>query len=666
MLLLAPSMTFAQPPAIAVASGQTQITVPLELNLAREPESIAVELDGYDISAFVTPTGSQLELSLDIALSPGPHELVVLVNYPDGSIEMLVNQTLEVAGSSFFSADNWTGNVALETSYLTLKETPEDFQNTEHLHTSGGTAIEGAYSKGDWLFNVEAEALYDSNSSQTGSGNPVDLASYRAGAAWQNPLGATRLHAGDHLVDAEGLVFSRFRRRGVTLQHATGQRMVEMEAFALKSETTSSARAHELLPSAPEDRVVGTRALYRPLEGESQRHLQLSASYLTGETTDFGGGFNASQETVHANDVTGFGALSEWFDGGLALEAQYARSSFDFDGQGTSSRDDKATLYSMRFASGTYLPAGPVDQWNLRLINQTVGRHFFSLGNRFLPGDLTSNRLELSTSVDGFSLGVDLSRSTNNVDDDAAIADFSHRTAGLQGYYTPSALTPDDPLWRRLGTPSLEGSIRRTDQEQDSDDAQLVGYDINNKTDEIMAGVTFSYPDWRWSLQQTRIDVDDTSRPVFILNSQVYTPPSDTTSDLTLLQFTFYPSPYLYVAPLVQYQRVRETDSGNRYVTVRFGLDSQIHLRPDSLILNFNVSEDHSRQSFTNTFIADNDSVSRTASGQLTWKALSAQGVQPGFDVFTRASYGSFRNDGLNDSRKTWQVLLGVAATWNP
>lgn len=651
---------------LSLAPGQQAVSIPLALDPARMPESLAVELDGYDVSSFVTATAASLELALQVPLTGGAHELVVLAVYPDGAIETLAVHSLQVAANRLLAADNWKANVTLDTSYLAVKKDKDDFPDTEHWASNAGAVVQGAYAEDDWQFETRIDALYNSRAENNGSGNHWDLPNYRVAVARRFESGTATLQAGDVVVGGESLAFSSFRRRGVALSHASLQGMIQAEAFALQSEPTTSARQNVLFPSQSEDKVAGTHAILRPLSGEYQSALQVTASYLTGSTTYPGNGFYVPEPTEFGGSVLSGGLLSEWLSGSLAFQAEFASSDFDFDGvdQGEGEVSDDASQFQIRLASGVELPSGPLDQWSLRLLQSTVGRFFYSLGNRTLPGDLDTQRLELAGSRGGFSFALDASEATNNVDDDPLVADYRQETSGLVLYYTPSGVDPTQGVWRWIGLPTLQLGARYTDQAQDQEDAALVGYDIDNRTDELSAGVTFVYPEWQWYLQQSRIELDDAAEAVFIGLDEVFTPGPDSVTDQTLLQVTYNPMPGIYLAPLAQYNRVEEDQTGRRYTTSRFGFDSQFHLLPQKLILVLNYSEDRNRQDYNDPVYLNGDTLYRSGSGQLLFKAVPARGLQPGLDLYTKGSVGRFVDRTGEAGDETWQLLLGANVYW--
>lgn len=656
----------AVPEPIQLAPQATAFDIPLMLDPQRMPESLGVELDGYDISAFVSPTADNLQVSLQVPLNSGAHELVVLAVYPDGTIETLSVHPLNVAANRVLAPENWSANVTLDSAYLSAKNDGAAFSDTPHWSNTGAAVINGGYAKDGWHFETQIDALHDDRAVTTASGDDWDLPNYRIALARQTDSGISRLQVGDVLVGDEGLVFSTFRRRGLSFNHSTAARGLEAEAFALQTEPTVSARDNVLYPAESAERVAGARTLLRPLSGDYQRALQLSASYLTGSTTYPGNGFYVGQPDEYAGDVTGAGLLSEWMSGSLRLQAEYASSRFDFDGegQGGGSVDDDATQYTATLASGAQVPAGPLDQWSLRVQQSSVGRFFFSLGNRNLPGDLDTRRVEFLGSVGGISLNADHARYRNNVDDEPLVADYAQRTTGLALAYSPLSLDTTQGAWRWLGYPSVQLAGRVTDQAQDQEDAALVGYDIDNRTQEFSAALSFNRGTLSWTLQQSRIERDDRAQSVFVGVTEVFAPGPDTTTDQTALQLSWTPSSRVYLAPTAQYLVVKEDQTGREYTTGRFGFDSQFHLRPQKLILLLNYSEDRNRQDYRDPLYLNGDTLYRSLSSQLLWKLFPARGVQPGLDLYAKGSLGRFVDRAGNTVDETWQALLGASLYW--
>ena len=121
-------------------------------------DSIAVEIDGYDVTAFANLESNQLVLALEVPLTPGEHSLLVLAFAPNGEIATLLDQSLVIAPPTQ-QQSQWGTNASLNSSYRLDQSPDQDFAQVPELASQGALALRGLQQQGDWTVNAELDAL---------------------------------------------------------------------------------------------------------------------------------------------------------------------------------------------------------------------------------------------------------------------------------------------------------------------------------------------------------------------------------------------------------------------------------------------------------------------------------------------------------------------------
>lgn len=640
------------------------LTLPVEWPAGAE---LAVELDGYDITAFVQLNGRQLDVQMGTPLEQGAHQVSVLAFMTNGDIETLLDQPLLV-GTSAGRHSSWQLSSAPDSSYRIAEKDNGEFDPVPELAGQGAIALRGLEQIGQWQFDSELDALYDSVSENHEGDNEWALPHYKLGARYSGENASAGVAVGNILVPRDDLLFSVFQRRGAALSLAAQSGSYDLTLFELSSDPNTRYDNGLLFP--------GNRSLHGSGATASvalaDEYLRLSGGYISGNTA-FG-----SPGTLFADDIIEYGgdswnlALdSHLLQRDLWLYLEYAESSFDSDGIGVGldAERDSALQALAQFTSGEVLGSGWFDYWSGTLQYQKVGTAFYSLGNLSLPGDLELSRLLFQAGIKSVTLDLELSEEETNTGDNPFLPTQTLSRQRISTTYTPMGINPDGWPWRALGSPSLALDLNSTGHSQPQRDAQVAGFDLDMQSRDAGINLVFTQMRWNWSLQYQQTHQDDRSQAVTFGDYLVYEPASDLRNRLLGLQLGWMPNSRASFNAFMQWNKQTETDFDNHHRSRNLGGDGTVQLWPERLTLAFSYNYGADRSHLGNNHLGDssfigNDMESHFGNAQLIWHALQAVGNSPGLDLYLKSSYGQQDNRAFALVNEQWSLHLGFTLAW--
>lgn len=686
---------------LTLEPGQTQLSFSVPgLESVGAGDQLAVELDGYDVTALISRSDAAFLLDLSGPLGEGSHPLLVMVFHADGNVATLLEAEVQVGAAPLpeggaapqgevAAADELVGPLPadageaaqvgsspahrytlyglLSNSYRVDEKDAASYPDTPRYASNGGLSYRGEGGGGDWQWQAEVDALYDNLSENNPTGNEWELPNYRLAATRGSGLQRQGVALGNYGVLREDLLFSAYQRRGavVTLGDAL-EGPLQLDVFGLQSEPLTDYNRRLGFPQSGSERSSGGLLTFTPLQDDPQL-LQLSAAYINGETTDSGTAWlSPDQQTRYGGDSWNLAVDSRLGENSLWLHADYAWSSFDSDGlgRGEDEQDDTSHDLQAQFSSGQWFPAGPFDQWNLTLQRREVGLDFFTLGNLSLPGDLRLDRLNWQGYLGNLQLDAELARETNNLDDQDQVADQIADRRVLNLYYYPTVDGEALP-WRLLGLPSLNAGYSNTRRRQDEEDAQRVGFDLDDRTRESLFGASFYHARWNWSVQHTVQGTDDRSQAVEQNGYLIYEPPSDQRNRFTTLQVGYMPLDSLSLSTSWQWNKLQETDDDNVYRGISRGLDLAWQIVPERWRLNASYYRGRDTSHLGDTDFLGDSVLQQSAHLQLTWTVAQPDGLSPGLDWFLKGSYAQQDSRLYDQAQEDWQLLLGFDLRWD-
>lgn len=664
LLLLGAGLAPAEAQQAGPVRATDQRSFSLELPdaaFAHADAGLAVDLDGFDVTPFSRLEASTLVVELDSPLPPDRYQLNVILFFADGGSEVLLDTILEVPLADG-AAHELSG--MLQANYRVAEGPAESFAGADDATAKGGLSYQGERRSGAWRLGAGADLIYDRYSQAAPADERWLLPEYSLAARHEGAVAATALQAGNVRAQPDDLLFSNFQRRGVALESLASSDRFRLQAFSMVSTPGNLLRGGELWPSDSDNRSSGLSAsIALPDE-----RLRLNGGLVDGRSPLGGAGFNQFLDpAIIGGDSWNLGLNSTLADGSVALALERAGSSFDADGLGVgaAARSDDATRATLSLASGGAFASGPFSYWAAEFQHRRVGLDFYSIGNLSLPGNIEAHSAYLQAGWRDFAVDLDLARERSNPDDDPDLATQTLDRAGVSLGWSPGTLDPDHVIWRWLGAPSVNTWVYRYESSQPDADAQLVGFDVDNATDEIGLALTFARAQLSWGLQLGLVDYDDRSDPVFDGNFLLYEPPSDSRNIQASLQASWAATERVTLDAYLQRNKLDESDFDDVYRSTAYGLGGSFILLPNRLTARAGLNLGNDRSDFGNPQFLAERLRSRVADLQLSWQALHARPGRPGLNVNLSGSYSRNEDLALLADDELWSVFVGAQLDWN-
>lgn len=656
--ILSISEALAQSEPILLDTEDIGLSLTLPATAFQEGRRVAVEIDGYDVTAFARIEADSLILEMDTPFPKGTHYLTVLLFLPNGNIETLVERSLTVTLSSD-TKTQWYANSSFISSYRAKEKNEDQYENHSRSSVNGSLEAGSRSERGRWQLDTRLQSFYDT----VGENHPPHnddwvIPDYRVAASYNGDRLRTVVGLGNVQVDEQNLLFSNFNKRGAEAELVDQSERFRIKVFGVNSEPTTRYDGDHGIPSRRERTSGGTGTV-----SVMDEYLQLSMGYVEGETSLGGAGMGGFEDfTVYGGDSWNMGLDSRWLQDSLWLHLEYAQSRFDSDGLnlGLDAARDSAISAFVQLSSAGVLGSGWFDYWSSHLRHQTIGPDFFSMGNLYLPGDLESNSFMIQTSKGQVGIQGEWSRERNNVDNNPYLpAQTMTRKGALLSHAGPTSDT-FQWLWDIVGAPSSNISYYRTSHSQPEADSFKLGYGLDNEAEESSVAVNFSRPTWNWGLQYQIVEQHDHSVPIIIDNFVLYEPPSDTRNRLTALSVGWVPSSRGSITASLQWNTLEETDAGNTFRNRNYNIDSYLRVIPDKLtmLLNYNLGRDRYRYGLNNSF--DDDLKNQSRNIQLSWHAMEWRPQRPAIDVYLKGIYGKQEGRLFSQANEQWSAHLGV------
>lgn len=664
LLLLAACLQPAHAQQGAALRSADQRSFSLELPpaaLTLADATLAVDLDGYDLTPFSRVDGTVLRVDLDSPLPPGEYLLSLILFFADGGAEVLLDTLLEVP-----AADGATHNLSgmLQASYRIAEGPADAFAGADDTAAKGSVSYQGERRSGAWRLGAGADLIYDRYSQAAPADERWLMPGYALSATHTGAVAATELKAGNVVVRQDDFLFSKLRRRGVALESLALSERFQLQAFSMVSTPGNLVQGDELLPSDSDNRSSGLNASV----ALPDERLRLSGAVIDGRGPLGGAGFNQFIDpAIIGGDSWNLGLNSRLAGGSVALALERAGSRFDSDGIGVGApaRSDDATRATLSLASGGAFGSGPFSYWAAEFQQRRVGLDFYSMGNLSLAGNIEARSAYLQAGWRDFAVDLDLARERSNPDNKTNLATQTLDRAGVNVGWSPGTLDPDRGPWRWLGAPSINSWAYRYESSQPDADAQLVGFDVDNATGEIGLALTFARAQLNWGLQLGLVNYDDHSDPVFEGNFLLYEPPSDSRNLQASLQASWAASTRVTLDAYIQRNKLEESDFDDVYRSTVYGLGGTFVVLPGRLTARASINHGRDRSDFGNPQFLAERLRSRVADLRLSWLAVPARPGRPGLNLNLSGSYARNEDLALLAADELWSVFVGAQLDWN-
>ncbi|MEX0615525.1 MAG: hypothetical protein WD177_06415, partial [Methylophaga sp.] len=483
------------------------IDLPAELDI-QTLTRLGVELDGIDITAAMGYEEGDFTYTPLQTLPPGLHTLKLVVLNADGSAvekqqwqfetgqEPLAasDGSAEPSAAQLDAAEGWLRSGRFDSNNsVEISQRLADHNintSTRRFIMSGAGTSSGQLNGEDWQINARSNYFLQSEQDLSLTGNSLDIGEYQISARRDAEWGKTNIRLGDQSMGLNSALLSPYQRRGASLHVEDVNERISTRAFAFRPDAVIGAD-HFTGLSEPDSRIEGFAASVKPFSSDADA-LKLTSVYYDGKGSPTGFG-------ISSNDVSAEGsgwalALDKgFFDGKLTVSGEYARASYDGDGDIGELEQEKSEAYTFLMESYPFesLMWGdlPVDlMFGLRY--ERIDTFFASLANPGLAADRDVTSAYSHLYWNRFSANLHLSHETNNVDDLEGLPTDRLRHANWSGTY---AFDQQQGGWSWLGSPYLQlsGFVAKLDRRETPDNYLGVDTDNASKSTTIGGGANY-------------------------------------------------------------------------------------------------------------------------------------------------------------------------------
>jgi len=594
---------------------------------------LAVEMDGIDITAFLSFEEGNFRYSPPEPPAAGQHSIRLVLLKPDGSSTLLGNWQITqpdepgqsrpaqpdaqqiAAAEQWLRAGTYSSNNSLEASYRildhNLSAAPDRLQLT-------GAGVSTAQLQGQsWQMNAQANYLLQTQQALSLTGETFDIGEYALSSQHQGENIHTGVNLGHHSLRLDSLLFASQQRRGLSVQAAGNNNRLATQFFALRPDAIVGARHLDGI-SDPRSRIQGLSSRIQPFS-EDANALAVTAMYYEGEGSTAGLGIT---EFSSISKGSGWGLKLEksYWQGRLNLAAEHAHSRFNPDLNDNTNLMENSDAWRVKMDVRPFSNLVWRDQPADILLGadyQRIDTFFASMANPGLAADRDVASVFSDIYWGKLFANLQLSHETNNVDQLEAMPTDRLRSLSWSGGYSFDQQS-GSTAW--LGTPYLQlsGLIGRLDRQTTPENYQ--GFETNNLAESLTLGGGASYQKWQWSGSYTHADFDDRSELG-----------AGTRSRFLSVAASRQVSDRLSLNSDIQYGIFDTEAEGLRSISTNLNMGMQALLIPDKLdfSLNYNV----------NLARGDHDIPDRHfINAQIGWTLLKATQTKPGVVLALRGS----------------------------
>jgi len=638
---------------------------PAGVEALSQGEVLAV-LGDYDVSSLLSYENGTLFIHHNGALDAGRYTLRVTVEN-ENSHRVLAQQNLLFYRSNWRTDTQFTNSSSYELNSEQNDGFSENIRRLNELALRSQAQLQSKHF--GILTRLDIQHRSDAN---TLSGEKLEIPNFLVNVEKSMRFGDLGLALGNQLIEKNNLVFNGFNRRGVSTSITGADNRYSLSTFYINTDPEVSANDNVLIASDKEERSNGALAEFSVLKSHPEK-LRVSAGYIDGQSVLNGIGLSYADGFLEGEDQTSYGGQS-WFvsvesllfNHALNLELERAGSNIDIDGFGVGEQkqSDKAHKYALQLNSqGVFqntLSFTGLQQWNITAQRQKVGANFYSMANIGLAGDLETTQTAFNGAWSQIQLTLSLLDVSNNVDDSEDRA--TQRTKQSQVYvsYSPQ-INNEDSLWLLVGQPQFSFQYGLTNRDQDIDDALLVGYDINDETQDYQLSASFQKGSVSWGLQygdtQFTNDAALETPDGFLLFS---TSPS-TKNRFVSVNLQYSPSARFSISPTLQRSHYQEQNSPNDQVDLNFGLQANTSFLNDRLqvYVNHNLAKQESRfgEAPQQRYQSEQSSLA------VNWLAKEAKQQNAGIKLSLSGTWNQ-QTSSFFDSQDGYQILIGFEMYW--
>ncbi|MBU1424071.1 MAG: hypothetical protein KKH12_06410 [Gammaproteobacteria bacterium] len=631
---------------------------PFRIRLAKIPaktlQLLTLELDEIDVTSMVAMEGDVAVFTPPQPLAYGEHQLRLVENSPDGSINERGQWSFELRKSALFRDAQANGSLTLRENYRAADHGLADPAPARSQADAAGQ-FAGSVENENWRANAMLSFIANQQSQmmprQKGH---LDLGQFLAAA----DSGMYGFKLGDHAIGPDSMVLQSFGRRGISVSATAPGDRASVTGFSMHA-TPLSGAANVLGVADDGNRVDGVVAALQPIADDAGA-LALLGTYVSGgsENQTGAGGFGGSD--AGRGSAGSIVADSSLLQQRLRLRGEFARSSYDFDGRVGDLAAMGGHAYSGLVNFVPWHDRMIFDQaflLNVGLEKKLISSYFHSPSNPGAISDRDMVRIFTGVNWYGLDFQANAGKETDNVDNSPLIPVTASRQRSAAISYSPMMnYTPQadgqlpEPPW--YGQPSLSASFMSLNREV----VQLGGSAVSqpaHSTYNSTVGANFQYALWSWGIMQSWVRDRGYNLDMTPL----------TRSASTQLQGNFLFFEKLTVGMNAFNENVDNVDAGIKTNGIGGGLNLAYPFTDTvSSMLSYSTRHD---------WLTDgsNDSVTSDTTASVNWVVDTPHGAKPGITLGMDGSYHNVSNkSGMSTQPlgSMYQVFLRVSLAWSP
>lgn len=633
---------------------------PITLQLPALPvevlQNLALELDGIDVTAFVTTQdGRTITVKLPQPLSYARHQLRLVEYARSGDIIERGNWTLDVRRNDWFREASANAQVTVNSQYRFDEKNLAEPLIDEWQH-DGSARLEAHVANDGWRSDAWLELVGNHQEAlMPREDGKIDLAWFLL-TTEQGPWFA---NVGHQQLGTSNLVMQDFQRRGVALGARTDS--TEVNLFSLQTEDISGFQ-NGLGVSNDDNRTDGVSITAQPFSANSEQ-LTLNATWLDGKGPTYSGTTTVGDPIVSEGSAASISADSLLLARSVRLRGEYAISDHDLDADGADYDNDgiidsnldaeKDVAWAMLAAwyplQGKTFRDKPVGA-NIGVEKKRIGTWFRSPANPYAVSDRDLIQGFAGVNWGGLQTQLSGGRETDNLEDDALLPESRLRQYSALLNYSASTQFDDNgqPIMAWYGIPAFGISHIATDQDIVRA-SPLVAEGALRATRASSASAYFNYLNWSWSLASTLSDERDLT---------------NTTSDVSNLTHQLAASwrfNRYSLDPYVQHSESRYEDLVDQDSTAMIagiGVGAQFSPR-----LSAQLGYSYNRQKVDdNSFSVSGYDIN----SHVSWQWLTAQRLRPGVAFSLLGQYQQRDDKVIDEDIGLYQLMARVTITWAP
>ncbi|MEJ2590766.1 MAG: hypothetical protein P8178_05070 [Candidatus Thiodiazotropha sp.] len=596
-------------------------------------QRLSMELDGIDVTSFVSREGDRAIYTPPQPLAYGPHEIRLVEYLPDGNIVERALFKVEVRKNALFRQADAVANVSLSATQRIYDDNASG--SVAKGQQQGGANLSARVADGEWQAGADMDLIYLSQPELTADGRRLDMARGLVSAT----RGPVTVQAGDQAIPGANLVLNGFARRGVSGSVRLDGLRSEFTGFAMR---TAAINGFPHWPGVSDSgsRTDGVLWTTTPLAQHPER-LQITATYLNGEGSPDGSSVAGVDEPV-SNDAGSFVVDSLTWEQRLRLRGEYARSTTDFDASAPLLGDtsDHALDLLATYQQPQSQLGDAAFYWNLGAEHKRIGLDFYSLGNVGQPTDKLLNQVFGGFNWGGWAMNGQLARQRDNIDNDPRFPHLNTDIVALSTSYSPLDMPELTGFMRLFAQPSLSVTAQHWTRRHQDIPVAYAGDRLDDATDVVTAMLQFVPGNWSWDIVQTHTSFRDHA------NIQ-----PDSLDDYTDLGLNLPLTQNLTLGTRLQYDHFN--DQTHDTLTETIGAQANLGISAMENRLNASLAYTLNRN------MADDGSVDTTnytIDAAASWIATQVRPNRPGLTLFTQGSY--------QDDQDLLQIFAGLRVDW--